>query len=134
MKCAVCGTTTGLFEKHHIYPLCYGGLSQGPQIDICPSCHRLVHRVAESLSTKSHKHVNVTPEFIRQAAPYIKAIVKMKVEFQSGNRVARDGRNIVPLHLSSNTRRALQILKVDKGFSNVNDLITFLIMQELSKL
>lgn len=122
--CPICGKPLGLdVEEHHIIPISYGGDPKGKTIFIHSNCHFATHKTAESILSKTVKNKNWFPSvsILERAAPYVQAIIRAKRNFQEGNTDRnKPRRHMIIVNLSDNEWKRLHKVKLDKGFTNLN--------------
>ena len=133
MKCPIClhEFLEDTLQSHHITPIEYGGLEEGPTVRLCSNDHLKCHYTAENLTAKNAKrrHFFTNPDELERARPYIQAIIVSKI-------ISRDlpktnARNLVILELDAKRKSLLQRLKQLSGHTSINKYIISLIDKEL---
>lgn len=138
--CFIC-TNSAILDTHHIVPVEYGGEECGRTVDICPSCHRQVHRCAElsyAAKTKPNgtgylpKTVDVeTVLRFNVIAGYIYN-AKMLHE-QSGKSMADTARNMLQISLDKDTHTMLHELKHSMHLRSIERVVITLIHEAYLK-
>lgn len=117
-------------DSHHVIPVEYDGPEDGKQVDVCPSCHDLVHNVAEHYSKTGVMRDDLTPN----QRLLVNYIVQAKARFQaSGKTKADNARNQVQVGFSNEELAALHELKRRLGFRSLERLLKHLVFQEIVK-
>ena len=130
--CIICGRTDNL-EGHHVIPICYGGDKNGVLINVCETCHANIHRTAESMCAKTaeHKSFFLTKELLKRAAPYVKAVIDAKRNYQEGN-VSQDlrKRRLIIVEMTDFEWKRLHKRKLDCGYKNLKKFIQDLLIAQ----
>lgn len=61
-SCVVCGKVEAIMHGHHTVPQCYEGGKDSLVVNLCPTCHNLVHAKANSILAYKTKN-NVVKQF-----------------------------------------------------------------------
>jgi len=130
--CVVCGRRDNL-EAHHVIPICYGGDKDGLQINVCETCHANIHRTAESMLAKTVKAKNffTSQELLKKAAPYVKAVIDAKRNYQEGN-VSQDlrKRRLIIVEMTDFEWKRLHKRKLDAGYKSLEKYIQDLLVSQ----
>ena len=120
--CVVCQTATEVIESHHVHPIQYGGAQDGPQVWLCPGCHRLIHFQAENLTGKQPKKLLAGLALLKRAKPLIAAVVRAKIGWlkrrQELGLNPKQPRRLM-LMVDEVTLYRLHLMKVDAGATNL---------------
>lgn len=122
MACFVCTVEIAATHDHHVVPQAAGG-AYGPEVELCPTCHNMVHNAAHLLSRGKSADVqlaHLNDEARARASFLAQAIVVAEI-----NR--KDGENPNPLLSvkfdSPLYMKALDMLKAERGFTSRDSLI-----------
>jgi hypothetical protein len=87
-KCPICLTERRSLDKHHIYPVGYGGPFDGPLFSLCAGCHQDVHRQAEALAAGKMQYLMPEENAVRANMPengrLITSIMTAKSNYENG--------------------------------------------------
>jgi hypothetical protein len=123
-KCVIATCKETALESHHIFPTALGGSEDGPQIWLCPTCHRKVHIYASRLFRGVA--INEPDErWLRAAYPVINRIVRALREAEN-NPLDQAPARIV-LEITKKDLRMIHLRKMDKGFRSLPAYILALI-------
>ena len=124
-------------DKHHIFPVEYGGPENGLTVPLCTNCHRNVHREAESLYKTQVRGSNVNRETYPDIDEYNKAlflsdyIVKSKTQFElSGEEKALGARNMLQVSFERDELAMAHDLKLMLGMRSLPSMVKLLIIEE----
>ena len=81
-RCSACGVVTPVLDKHHVWPVQYGGRMDGEMVDICGNCHKTVHHYETNTS--------VPPRHLTRLVAAVRYAKRM---FEEGRTVALDKRS-----------------------------------------
>ena len=81
-RCSACRVETPVLDKHHVWPVQYGGRMDGKMVDICGNCHKTVHHF-EGKNDLPPKHL----------VDLVAAVRYAKRMFEAGRTVALDKRS-----------------------------------------
>lgn len=125
-NCQICGEYDHL-EGHHVVPVSYGGPQDGLMINICGNCHFRIHKMAEAFMSKKNKTVNnlfITDQLLKQASPYIKAIMDAKRRKEDGEvDIYKPRRKMIVVNLSDYEWERIKKISRDQGFTNTLEFI-----------
>jgi hypothetical protein len=135
--CSVCLQDSFAIESHHIHPTSLGGSKEGPQVDLCSSCHRLIHQQALKLTSKDHKkriERVIPPENWARAVPLIGYIIRSIMVTNDGKKNAqgKDVKMILSIPKWMNLR--LHAKKQDAGFKNLQTYILEVLRQHVQSM
>lgn len=123
-------------DKHHLYPIEYGGKEDGATVDLCPSCHRHVHRLAEKWykeNNKPNQKFNRDSKSGRQGT-IAEYIFNAKRDFKESKRAKADNaRNIVQLRLTNDELAVFHDYKKSMGFKSLERVIKHTVLTEWMK-
>lgn len=132
-KCFVCREQKAV-QSHHLLPREYGGAEDGPQIDVCPSCHLICHYEAEILyktGDYSRLEESFTAAAVQRAIKVIDYIVKQRSQFEAAGKPAADARRRVNLNFSHDELQLMHDLKRVLKFKSLERLIKACILVAL---
>lgn len=118
-------------EGHHVIPVEYNGPEDGKKVDICATCHDLIHAEAEYYA----EHGEFDAEHMTQKQELLaNYIVQAKLRFlATGKKKADTARNMVAISLSNEELLALHTLKKALGFRSLQRLLKHLIIEAYIK-
>lgn len=119
--CRVCDSPLGV-HGHHVVPQAKGG-REGPVVDLCASCHDLLHRVvSREIAGKS------ADEFFShlpyEAQRRLLGLVKIALAAHAAREDKSNPNPLLAVRLESHAYlRALHMMKADRGFTSIDALI-----------
>lgn len=118
--CWVCGKT-GPLQEHHIWMQAAGG-TEGPTVDLCPTCHAAIHMQAQNLVAKNAERKQYLPDDqLRRAAPLIRAVYRALRALKEDRPTGVPVKTMISLDPAVHS--ALHRLKMDSGYSNFGDFL-----------
>lgn len=120
--CFVCETVTPVLDGHHVVMQSRGG-SDGPVVDLCPTCHSLTHRAAHRmLRGKSYDDLAVHLDFAGKNR--LSALVHSIVLIESRLEETKNPHPLLAVKLERpEYMAALNLLQRDRGFSSRDALV-----------
>lgn len=117
-------------EGHHVIPVEYGGPEDGTKVDICASCHDLVHAEAEHLA----KTGSFEGELTNKQEILAKYILQAKLRFMaSGKEKADSARNMMQVSFTKEELLIAHDLKKKLGFKSLPRMVKHLILEAYTK-
>lgn len=126
-KCFICDSG-GIIDVHHVIPQATGG-EAGPTVSLCPSCHSGIHRQAMNILSKTAKKISYfNEEQMVRAKPLVKILVAYIQRGKEDD--SQRARSIVSVEVDVQFLKILHLLKVDAGFTNLEEYVLSLLMAE----
>lgn len=126
-------------DKHHISPVEYGGPEDGLTVPLCPTCHRNIHREAETRfktqNAEAEKYVNTDnypdPEAYDRALFLATYVLQSKLRFvASGKEKADTARNMAQISFTKEENLVAHDVKRQLGFRSLERAIKHLINEK----
>jgi hypothetical protein len=139
VKCPICLTNRRKLDKHHIYPVGYGGPFDGPLFSLCAGCHQDVHRQAEAIAAGKLQYLMPEENAVRANMPengrLITSIITAKRNYERG--IVPSGGSLKNHEVVfSLTKRQLELLhkvKLIVGAPSLQSLMEGLVMAFIKK-
>lgn len=131
--CIVCKESEE-WDWHHIIPISEGGPKDGPQVRLCPVCHRKIHLLANDVfKGKTERLESFKPEEMDRVIPLVQAIVSSKIRNESSGKPHSSISRLMieipfPLMVKLHQR------KRDLGFSSLQKFLIALFERETETL
>lgn len=123
-KCYLCDNPG--IDSHHIYPVEFGGADDGPKVNLCPTHHDEIHRLANKVWNRKVPLTYITP---KNKMLLVKAIHDQHLSFvQTGE--APDARRRIVAQLSEEEQQMVRLIKHHHAFSSQEEMIKALIRKE----
>lgn len=117
-------------EGHHVIPVEYDGPEDGKLVDICASCHDLIHSEAEYYFT----HGEFTSTLTEKQELLAKYIVEAKLRFKaSGKNKADEARNMIAIPCDNDELLIFHMMKKKRGFKSLPRYIKYLVAEDYKK-
>lgn len=136
--CPACrkGKENKASEKHHIFPVEFGGAMDGQMISICSSCHTDLHEKERELHAGKRNATEIKAVCTPILASLIFKAYEQRMSWirnkEEGVNIATDARRRLVVHLSEDEQKRVKILKSHFKYSNQEDMIRFLINREFN--
>ena len=131
--CTICTKIEPIMHSHHTVPRSRGG-ENSLQIQLCPTCHNLLHANAVALvaqirnnRTGTVKNFFVNPDDNSRAQPYLKILVIALIGTSQEER-----RHTVTASIPTDIFFDLKILQQDLGLSSLEKTMEFCIVHTLN--
>lgn len=125
--CHICQCQDPLLEEHHIVPQAVGGATL-PTILICSGCHTKLHKQAVNIIAKNAtRRLFFTPDQLERAAPYVNVIARTILHAKENPK--GDHPVQVTLKTTRGFRTVLHTLKMDAGFTNLEQFCMAILIQ-----
>jgi len=135
-KCYVCEEMRPV-QSHHIIPVAYGGPKNGPQVDLCPSCHTVCHYEAEHY-TQSGAFNMLGSVFsgaaLKRASEIVTRIANAKLKHKTSGAVAEDARRGVHVHFSHDEMVMVKAMKRVMGAKSLDRLVRACVLAQIRDL
>lgn len=111
-------------------PTGYGGLRDGPLLELCSACHLNTHGQAESEYANNLDKIYLLPDQLQRARPYVEAIKKAKHNYEQSSSSEHVAKKVM-LVVSEETLAKMHKRKSSLGFKALGKYLKHLVEKDL---